>query len=74
MSFRSLSLVVWTEDRAITECVRRAVYLYSVCDGHKGPMCADFLSEKLHEFIKKQPGMVRESLKTYRNRPVIAIN
>ena len=45
------------EDRAITECVRRAVYLYSICDGHKGPMCADFLSEKLHETIKKQPGM-----------------
>ncbi len=45
------------EDRAITECVRRAVYMYSVCDGHKGPMCADFLSDKLHEYIKKQPGM-----------------
>jgi len=45
------------EDRAVVEEVRRAVYMYSVIDGHKGPMCADFLQSQLHESIKKQPGM-----------------
>jgi hypothetical protein len=45
------------EDRSISEQILRAVYMYSVMDGHKGPMCADFLSDKLHEYIKKQPGM-----------------
>ena len=45
------------EDRCVTEKILRGVYMYSVMDGHKGPMCSDFLADRLHGYIKKQPGM-----------------